>query len=207
MAVCPKRDSRDVPAWGGRLARGLLFGTAVLLALAVMTAPVSADPTLSPDAESTFVQLINGLRTSQGSGELVVDPRLTDLARRWAATMAAAGAISHNPNLTVDLPEPWTKGGENVGVGSDVPTLHDAFVASPEHYRNLIDPLFTRIGIGVVIGTDGRLYVAEEFLQPTPPRHRASRSRRVRHRHRRPAALTAGSGPIDSRMRSASLSS
>ncbi len=38
---------------------------------------------------------------------------------------------------------------ENVGSGADVNTVHQAFVNSPPHYINMINGLFSHIGIGV----------------------------------------------------------
>jgi hypothetical protein len=79
--------------------------------------------------------------------------------------MAAADRISHNPRLSREVTVDWEKIGENVGVGMTVERLHDAFVASPSHYKNLVDPDFTHIGIAVVVGKGGALFTAHEFLQ------------------------------------------
>ena len=54
--------------------------------------------------------------------------------------MVANGGISHNPNLANDVSANWTKLGENVGVGNDVDSLMNAFINSPAHYHNLVDP-------------------------------------------------------------------
>ena len=166
--------------------------TAVLLVvvLTALAAPWAArGASAAPDpsaAEADFVSRINALRRSKGLGELAVDGELVAFARRWAAKMAADDRISHNPNLRRDAPGDWEKLGENVGVGMTVERLHNAFVASPSHYRNLVDRDFTRIGVGVVVGRDGALFTAHEFMQPrnaaavpvaapvtTPPQHPA----------------------------------
>ena len=39
-------------------------------------------------------------------------------------------------------------------------------MASPTHYANIVDPTFTRIGIGVVYGADGRQYTVQRYLAP-----------------------------------------
>ena len=54
--------------------------------------------------------------------------------------MVQAGQISHNPNLGSEVSGDWTKLGENVGVGYDVDGLMQAFINSPAHYKNLVDP-------------------------------------------------------------------
>jgi len=62
----------------------------------------------------------------------------------------------------------WQKLGENVGVGPSVDSLTAAFIASPAHYRNLVDPSWDSMGVGVTI-VNGTIYVAEEFMQGDPP--------------------------------------
>ncbi|HEX2850031.1 MAG TPA: CAP domain-containing protein [Acidimicrobiales bacterium] len=130
--------------------------------------PAAAEPPDPATAEARFVQKINDLRAGKGLRPLEVHPELVTVARAWAAKMAAADRISHNPNLTTEVTADWQKLGENVGVGMTVDALHDAFVASPAHYRNLVDADFAYIGVGVVIGRDGAIFTAHEFMQLRP---------------------------------------
>src|SRR5688572_19810573 len=82
-------------------------------------------------AEADFVSAINALRLSKGLPELTVHPELVDIARAWAAKMAAVDRISHNGEFSHQVAADWEKLGENVGVGMTVAKLHAAFVASP----------------------------------------------------------------------------
>jgi hypothetical protein len=77
--------------------------------------------------------------------------------------MADVGAISHNPSLSSQVRGGWRKLGENVGRGGSVDVLHQAFVNSPGHYANLVDPAFTHIGVGVV-ERNGTLWTAHVFM-------------------------------------------
>lgn len=114
--------------------------------------------------EAEFIGRINDLRGSQGLPHLSTDEgQLRDVAVSWSASMADAGGISHRPNLGEVAPSSWIRLGENVGVGSSVEALHNAFVASPGHYRNLVDPAFQIISVGVVV-RDGRIFVTENFM-------------------------------------------
>lgn len=148
---------------------GTLVGL-VTLPLA-MAAPATA-ATDTASAENDFVARINALRTSKGLGQLETNPELVGIARDWARKMADADEISHNPDLAGLVKADWRKLGENVGVGMTVASLHDAFVNSPAHYRNLVDPEFTAIGVGVVVGRGGALFTAHQFMRlrpvPTP---------------------------------------
>ena len=61
--------------------------------------------------------------------------------------MAAKQKIWHNRQLK-DQVSGWWRLGENVGwTNGSVEDLHRAFLASPEHRRNILDPRFTSIGV------------------------------------------------------------
>lgn len=141
---------------------------ALLVGLAGITlaaGPASAD---TGSEEMAFVQKLNELRGSQGLAPLAVKGELFDLARAWSGRMAAAGNISHNPDLAAQAPSNWLRMGENVGMGPDVQVLHDAFVASPLHYRNMIDPDFESVGVGVVHGAGDIIFVTVNFMKAQP---------------------------------------
>ena len=60
--------------------------------------------------------------------------------------------ISHS-TLADGAPSTWRKLGENVGTGNNVPEVHTAYMASPGHRANVLDPAFTEIGTASVWGT------------------------------------------------------
>jgi hypothetical protein len=76
--------------------------------------------------------------------------------------VAAAGRISHNPDLPITTSGP-TAIAENVAVGNTIQLVHDVLVASRPHYVNLVNPTVTRMGIGVA-WAGGLVYVVENFL-------------------------------------------
>jgi hypothetical protein len=104
------------------------------------------------------------VRQAHGLPPLQVYGELVGIARGWADQMASAGGISHNPSLSGSVSAPWKKLGENVGVGYDVGGLMNAFINSPAHYRNIVDPQFNYIGVGVSYGADGRTYTTHDFM-------------------------------------------
>ena len=142
----------------------------LILAIGVAFFPASAQADTVSD-EATFVAKINALRASQGLAALQVNDNLVAKARGWAATMAAAGRIWHS-TLSDGITADWQKLGENVGMGGSVDGLHNAFVASPHHYENLVDPAFTQIGIGIAM-SGSTIFVAEEFMQLMPAKSAA----------------------------------
>ena len=139
----------------------------IVLGLLSLAAPVvGASPAAAADTgslESDFVARINSLRASKGLGRLAVDGELTAIGRRWAGKMADAGKISHNGNFPSEVQADWVKLGENVGAGRDVAGLMDAFIRSPKHYANLVDGDYTRIGVGVVLGSNGVIFTSHQF--------------------------------------------
>jgi uncharacterized protein YkwD len=56
----------------------------------------------------------------------------------------------------------WSLAGENVGVGSSLQTLQDAFMASPLHRENILRASFGHAAIGVV-RAHGRIWVTIIF--------------------------------------------
>ncbi len=141
--------------------RKLVFG--LILAFAVsMLYPAAAQADTGGD-EATFVAKINELRAGKGLAPLQVNANLTAKARAWSAGMASAGRIWHS-TLSDGVTEDWKKLGENVGMGGSVDGLHKAFVNSPAHYENLVDPSFGHVGIGIVMGGN-TIYVTQVFMQ------------------------------------------
>ncbi len=143
--------------------------TLVLMVLALVATPVSPDPTSAhADAdhslEAALVGLVNDERRAQGLPALSTDPELTSIARSWSATMDARRVLEHNPRLSTEVRD-WRRVGENVGRGPDLDALHEAFLASPEHRRNLLDPGWTEVGIGVIVAEDA-LWVTQLFRLP-----------------------------------------
>jgi uncharacterized protein YkwD len=138
----------------------LAAAAAMLLALTVPIQAASADGNTSSD----YVARINALRASVGVQPLLVDGQLTGLAQGWAQHMAATGSLSHS-SLTAGVTEPWGKLGENVGVGPDNPTVWNAFLHSAEHYANLVDPAFNRVGVGLAVDGNGTEWTCHKFMQ------------------------------------------
>jgi len=136
------------------------------LVLAATTVAGAASPAAADSGsdEARFLTLTNQLRASVGAPPLVADAALHTVAATWAVVMATAGVISHNPSLGVDVTVKWVRLGENVGVGSSVDIIQKAFVNSPHHYANIVDPGYTNVGIAVAYSL-GQTFVVEDFLQ------------------------------------------
>lgn len=94
---------------------------------------------------------LNQIRDAHGRDPLDQRRGLQDVAKAWAASMAAAETLSHNPSLDAQ-----TTGvvGENVGYGPDWRQVFAAFMNSPLHRANMLDPGLTEVGVGTARAGD-----------------------------------------------------
>lgn len=135
---------------------------------------IGAAPTAVANAndEQVFVDLINDLRHSRGLSTLTVDANMTDLARQHTGAMATNQRLVHTADLTAGVTTNWEKLGENIGFGSNIGLVWNAFVNSPEHFANLTDPAFNAVGVGVRVDANGIVWTTHRFVRigaPPPP--------------------------------------
>ncbi|MDQ3107109.1 MAG: CAP domain-containing protein, partial [Actinomycetota bacterium] len=136
--------------WTGRITnRALVVALATIGVLSLSFAGVGLGAAVAADADGdAFVSAINSSRASLAGVEgLAPAADLIAIAERHAAAMAARGSIYHNPDLGRQVQD-WEVVGENVGVGPDVASLHQAFLDSPAHRANVLDARYRQVGIG-----------------------------------------------------------
>jgi Cysteine-rich secretory protein family len=120
--------------------------------------------------EARFVQRMNADRAAAGVPPLLVVPRLIEIARAWSrvlsdrSTSQTECTLSHNQNL-LEVLRPASKVAENVGCGDGTAdALHDAFMNSPHHRANILDPSFDSVGVGVFMNGE-TMFVSVEFIR------------------------------------------
>lgn len=132
----------------------------------LMPSPAAA---VSASEEAAFINQVNATRASKGLAPLTLNVELTNLGRQWAGQMrdgvcGAGNFICHASPISAGVTQPWEKLGENVGTGPNVNAVMNAFINSPGHYANIVDPEFTHIGVGVV--WDGnRMFTTHRFMK------------------------------------------
>jgi hypothetical protein len=146
--------------------RWLSIGLIVTLTVVGMNTPAGADAS----SEADFVASHNAIRAGNGLGPLTVDSELRSWARTHSQFMADGGCpdgklICHSTSgqLQGAGGSGWSKLGENVGVGGNVSALMDAFMNSPGHRANILDPAYNYVGIGTVHSGDS-IYVTVVFM-------------------------------------------
>ncbi|MDX1467820.1 MAG: CAP domain-containing protein [Acidimicrobiia bacterium] len=137
------------------------------LVAAVATTGLGVSVSAEPATESQFVAEINGSRAANGLPPLAVDGKLASYADTHTARMIAEGEIFHSTGsqLASAGSPGWTKLGENVGRGGTPSSLHhDAFMKSPTHRANILDPDFNYVGVGTAFDNDDVMYVTVVFM-------------------------------------------
>lgn len=154
--------------------------------------PLTATMTLDREVEAAreeqdLIAAINTERTSRGLEALALDPVLCEAARAHSREMCDLNYFAHQSPTSGDatpvdryLGELHTDGerrptsalvGENIfyaSVTNDVygaGYAHRSLMASPSHRENILEPRFTKVGVGLYRGPEGRFWVTEMFLR------------------------------------------
>lgn len=138
----------------------VLFAAVFLL----LPLPVIAYEYQGPEAE--LVSLINKERELGGIPPLIVDWEIARLARYKSEEMKNHGLFDHeslvygNPaQLLERFHIQFCRAGANIAMGQDTPQeVMDAWHGSTGHKANLINPDFTRAGVGLAQDENGILY-------------------------------------------------
>lgn len=138
-----------------------LLAAVVITGVLALGAPAGA----SVDADEwQHVCRINAARVAHGRAPVQVTPGLRTIARDWSGFMAAVGRLDHNPRLveqiTGGVTSSWDGIAENVAYGDGPNQTHAAFMGSPGHRANILDPAWEYVGVF----EGGRHWVTEDFL-------------------------------------------
>lgn len=154
--------------------------------------PLTTTLTLDSQAEEArdeedLVASINNERVARGLGPLQLDPLLSEAARTHCREMCDLNYFAHlSPTAGDETPvrryldELHLFGekrparalvGENIFFASVTNDLYNAdyahrrLMASPSHRANILEPRFTKVGVGLYRDPQGRFWVTEMFLR------------------------------------------
>ena len=129
-------------------------------------APSSA-PEPAPSIASRLVSLVNVDRAANGLAPLGWNGALTDAATAWSGQLAATASLAHQYLLGLAQNLGLRTVAENVYAGpADEATIEAAFMSSPAHRANILNPVLSHIGIGVTVDASGRAWVVQDFGAP-----------------------------------------
>jgi hypothetical protein len=147
---------------------------ALLLLLLGSVAPAYAqEGEYEADLEKQLFQSVNQEREKRGFASLKWNDKLRESARRHTDRLAETEILSHQfkdePPLmqriaATDLN--FYQSAENVALATDWPDIHSALMQSEGHRRNILNPSYTDIGIGVR-KRGGTYYVTQNFARTT----------------------------------------
>jgi uncharacterized protein YkwD len=127
-------------------------------------------PANAADEANALFADINAERSKHGVPELSRDETLDRFAYAKAVEMAARGYFGHTDPNGISFQDrlrtwrwPTTYAAENIAFDWDETRAHAAFMNSPPHAQNLLDPRERKVGVAVVsVGTHETFYV-EDF--------------------------------------------
>lgn len=131
--------------------------------------PAQSAPTGLSAAEQQLLGLVNQERQQRGLAPLRVDAGLQRVARAKATDMVSRGYFSHqSPTYGSPFDQmrafgvTYRAAGENLAGNQTVPAAHQSLMASPGHRANILNRMYTRVGIGIVPGSQyGQIFVQE----------------------------------------------
>jgi uncharacterized protein YkwD len=133
--------------------------------------PPAAAATTSADSSGveTLVRQINAVRRKEHLRLLRLDARLCAIARSHAIDMLERNFVGHTNPDGLDAFARMARAnysfgyaGENLAVDESLDSVNADFFASPEHRENLLEPHYSRVGIGTVPSGEGEI-VVEDF--------------------------------------------
>jgi uncharacterized protein YkwD len=121
---------------------------------------------------SQMITLINKERVLSGLHPLFVDEEVSRIALLHSRDMFERKYFSHSSPEGKTIKDRlqlgnviYTSAAENLAFAPDVTTAHKGLMASVSHKAAILDPIFTRIGVGVVDSGGVGIMVTEVFIR------------------------------------------
>jgi uncharacterized protein YkwD len=179
----PRLSARSVPTLAAAFLVLGAFGALASVSSEGLANP--ATPASTRDLlEKQTLELINRDRLapeffSETRGRvrpLLWDDRLAVVARAHSEEMVRNGYFGHDA-VNGASPEErissagilWTRLGENIASCQSITQAESTFMDEPKfernHRWNILNPDYTRLGVGIAKGSDGMLHITEDFAR------------------------------------------
>jgi uncharacterized protein YkwD len=130
----------------------------------------SQPPTGTAAEEQQALALLNADRAANGLAPVRANSKLASLAGDYAQDMINRNFFAHNnPEGQTPFDRMRERGisfgyaGENLAINTSVAGAEQAFMNSPGHRANILNPRYTQVGIGVRHSRSGSVYVVQEY--------------------------------------------
>jgi uncharacterized protein YkwD len=137
--------------------------------------PACDEPVQADQWRAEILSLVNAERERAGLDPVASSVTLTRQATQYACELIQYDFFDHvNPVTGSTLGErarqfgyDYYVVGENLGAGQSTPQqVFRDWMNSPGHRRNVLDPRFVELGVGVAVGGRYRTYWVQEFGRP-----------------------------------------
>ena len=122
--------------------------------------------------EQTAGNLLNSDRARYNLAPLAVDPALCRIARIKSQDMRDNQYFAHTSPTYGDVRSmlrrfgyDFSSAGENIAHHASVEKAQAAFLSSPGHRKNIMSTAYTKVGLGVAIGSAGDVYLTQIFAR------------------------------------------
>ena len=143
-------------------------GSNASMPLDIVTTP--DELVVDDEKERALLSLVNKEREKAGASTLTVDVTIVAVARAHSKDMLLRRYFSHNTPDGKDLGNRldaagvhYSSAGENIAFAPDVESAHQGLMNSPDHKKNLLDPEFHHVGIGIIATTKYGIMVTQDF--------------------------------------------
>ncbi len=132
--------------------------------------PKPSEMEVDDAAEREMLALLNAERAKAGLPSFTVDIKTTAVAREHSRDMFLRSYFAHvNPegqdagDRMEKAGVQYTVVGENLAYAPDVASAHQGLMNSPGHRRNILDPSFRHIGIGIISTDRYGMMITQDF--------------------------------------------
>lgn len=123
-----------------------------------------------PDLEAKMLEMINRERAKEGIQPLKADTDEMKVARAHSKDMFVKGYFAH---VNLEGKDPFDRmkdahlkfktAGENLALAQTLEIAHENLMKSPGHRKNIMNPAFNRVGIGIQDGGFYGIMISQEF--------------------------------------------
>ncbi|GMQ61662.1 CAP domain-containing protein [Vallitalea maricola] len=122
--------------------------------------------------EQQLINLINESRKQNGLKALTADNQLSEIARIKSKDMIDNNYFSHNSptygnpfDMLKNFGIQYLSAAENIAGNKSVQEAHEALMNSPGHRKNILNPEFTHVGVGIQKGSKYGYMFTELFIK------------------------------------------
>ncbi len=162
-----------------RPARTIHAAIIILTALAISLAHTTRSSVRAQEPEPMYalelqmLDLVNRDRAAENLPPLQWHSRAAAIARTHSRDMAVNNFFAHSSPSTGMARDRFFAArlmaaavAENLARSSSIQEAQEKLLQSPSHRQNIMNPIFTHLGIGIVRTEKGELFITQNFLVP-----------------------------------------